>query len=352
MRTATTIFVGSDFVLDPALDEVAQALYDRGHRIIRGPKAVPGKQTIFAPGDYERYFGDIDVLVISSRSLVTAGMLAASPRLRGIVFPSIGTESLDLSLAKARDLIVANGATPENFESVAEATVMLMLNLFYDLKGTEHVLRAQLPRPRDLKATMLKGKTVGIIGFGRIGRGVAQRLSGWDIDILVNDPGLREQPSNNVTLAPLDELLRSSDIVTVHATPAADGTPIIGAGEVSRMKTSAFLVNTSRGRCLDETAVFEALRDNRIAGAALDAFLVEPLPAHSPLRDLDNVILTPHMIAHTRELFASFAPTCVENVERILQAKPPLYIRNPDVLERWQHRVKICRLAAQGDDPA
>ena len=340
MRPTGTIFIGSDFVTDTILDEVTQILRDRGHNVVRGPGAIPGKKTIFAPADYERFFGDIDVLVITSRSAVTSGMLDASPKLKGVVFLSIGTESLDLEEARSRDLIVANGATSENFESVAEASVMLMLNLLYDLDGTEHVLRAQLPRPRHLKARMLMGKTIGIIGFGRIGRGVAERLGNWGVRILVHDPALRGELPNNTQQVSLDALLTAADIVSVHAIPATDGKPIIGAAELGKMKETAFLVNTARGHCLDEAAVFEALRDNRIAGAALDAFVVEPLPSDSPLRDLENVILTPHMVAHTQELFGSFAPACVENVERILRGEPPLHVRNPEVLDRWKERFK------------
>jgi D-3-phosphoglycerate dehydrogenase len=110
------------------------------------------------------------------------------------------------------------------------------------------------------------------------------------------------------------------------------------------MKPSAYLVNTSRGEAIDEAALYRALKEKRIAGAALDSFAVEPLPDDSPLRQLDNVILTPHMVGHTQDVFASFPPAAVENITRILRGEPPLYCKNPEIIPAWKRR--LANLAA------
>jgi len=329
------VFIARDFILDAALDAAAAELARAGVEVIRGPGAVAGTKTMFARSAYAEYFSRAEVMVVSTRTLIGAEVLDAAPALRGIVFPSIGTETLDLRLAEARTLIVANGATPENFHSVAEATVMLILALMYDLHGSERVLRLSLPRPAQLRARMLQGKTLGIVGLGRIGRGVIQRLAGWGVRILAYDPHAGADAAGATRAATLDELLAESDIVSLHAAPAAGAAPLIGRRELRQMRRTAYLINTARGALVDEAAVCAALHDGSIAGAALDAFEVEPLPVASALRSMDHAILTPHMVAHTGELYASFAPACVENVQRILSGRPPVYVRNPEVLARW-----------------
>jgi len=341
MPEPATILIASDFVLDPALDAAADILSARGHRVIRGPAAVPGRKTVFEPRDMHRYFADTDVIVASSRVAVDQHVLDAAPRLRGIVYASIGLDSLDLPAATRRGILVANGATPENFQSMAEATVMLMLNLAYDLRGTEELLRTCAPRPPVLRARMLKGKTIGLIGLGRIARGVIQRLQGWSVDIVACSPGTQaSRIPGGVRLVDLDELLAISDIVSVHATLTDQSRNLIGPAELRKMKRNAYLINTARGGCVDEQAVYEALRSRIIAGAALDTFAVEPLPVDSPLRELDNAILTPHMVGHTQELFASFAPACVENVEGILDGVVPAFVCNPSVEPAWRGRLR------------
>jgi D-3-phosphoglycerate dehydrogenase len=141
----------------------------------------------------------------------------------------------------------------------------------------------------------------------------------------------------------LDTLLRSSDVVAVlvSITPGSRG--MLGERELALMKPSAYLVNTSRGEALDEGALYRALKEKRIAGAALDSFTVEPLPDDSPLRGLDNVILTPHMVGHTQDVFASFPLAAVENITRILAGEPPLYCKNPEIIPAWKQR--LARLA-------
>jgi phosphoglycerate dehydrogenase-like enzyme len=127
--------------------------------------------------------------------------------------------------------------------------------------------------------------------------------------------------------------------VSVHVTLTAETRHFLGDAELRLMRSDAYLVNTSRGAVIDEQALYRVLKDKGIAGAALDVFEQEPLPPESPLRELDNVILTPHMIGHSRELMAAIPPAAAENVLRVLRGEPPLYVKNPEILPAWRQRL-------------
>ena len=171
---------------------------------------------------------------MTSRSKVSREILAAAPRLRGVVFPSIGTESLDLAAATELGIIVAYGPTPENFLSMAEATVMLMTVLFYDLPKTEAVLRENQPRPKVLHAQLMLGKTIGLIGMGRIARAVVERLAGWRMRVLAFDPHVAQaQAPPGVVMTDLPSLLRQSDLVSLHATLSSETRHLIGRAELA-----------------------------------------------------------------------------------------------------------------------
>lgn len=333
------VYIARDIVLDPVLLDVARQLQAAGHRVTRGPAPQPGAKSAVPAGELPLAFADVDVLVSTSRFLTPVALLDHAPRLRGVVFPSIGTETLDIAEATRRGLLVANGSTPENVDSMAEATVMLVLNLLYGLRASEAVLRQHLPRPARPHARMLAGATIGLLGFGRIGRAVAQRLVPFGCTVLAHSPRLEAQTlPPAVEAASLDELLARSDVVSVHATPDAGGRPLLGAAQFALMRPDAFVVNTARGACIDEQALAEALRDKRIAGAALDAFVTEPLPADSPLRSLEGVLLTPHLVGHTREMLASFGPLCLGNVLALLAGEPPATLVNGAALAAWSAR--------------
>jgi phosphoglycerate dehydrogenase-like enzyme len=328
------VFIATDLVMDRALSETATALEADGFDVVRGPMSLPGVKTEFAASEYDRYFAGTDVIVVSTRSVLSQQVLDACDRLRAIVFPSIGTEAIDLAQMTERNVLVANGATPENFMSMSEATVLLVLQLFYRLQETEAILRQNKPRPQTMHARMIRGKTIGLIGLGRIARGVAERLRGWGVEILAYDPFVKS--SDLARSVELDELLRRSDVVSIHTTLTPDTRHLIGEAELRKMKHGAALINVSRGLCVDEAAVAQALQEGRLGAAALDAFAVEPLPTDSALRSAPNAILTPHMVGHTQELFDSFTPACIDNVRALLAGDIPPYVCNPNVTARWQ----------------
>ena len=345
-----TVFICHDYMLVEILDEIERLLRERDIEVIRGPATSPGAKLVYPRERYAELFGRAEVMTFSSRSVCPREVLLAAPRLRGIVNPTIGVETVDLQACDELGIIVGHGATPQNFLGMAEATVMLMLMLMYQPRLTEEVLRGKRarpkPTPKDAWARMMLGRTVGLVGLGRIARGVVERLSGFSVGILAFDPfvAAKDVPPG-VTLTDLDALLRQSDIVSLHVSITESARAMISERELALMKPHAYLINTSRGEAIDEDALYRALRDRRIAGAALDNFVVEPLPQDSPLRRLDNVILTPHMIGHTQDVFASFPPAAVENITRILRGEPPLYCKNPQIVPAWRKRLAALALA-------
>ena len=340
MSARGRVFLGSDYILDdPWLRQVGMELTARGYAVVHGPEQRPPERTRFAPQDWEQLFGNVDVIVMTTRSIVPREILARARALRAVIFPTTGTETVDLSAADDLGIVVGHGPTPENFNSMAESTVMLMLTLSYQLHEKERILRENLPRPKISSARMLMGRTIGLIGFGRIARAVVQRLSGWGVRILVLRRDRRGEPPEGVEFVSLDELLRQSDFVSVHATLTEETRHMIGPAQFEVMKPTAFLVNTSRGGIVNEAALVEALASRRIAGAALDAFDLEPLPSDSPLRALENVILTSHMVGSTKEVYDAISPALLENIDRVMRGELPLYCRNPWCELAWRSRL-------------
>jgi phosphoglycerate dehydrogenase-like enzyme len=344
------IFVARDPQITVLLDDIAAALAAEGSEVVRGPMPERGCKLVYAPSLYAELFGSADVALFSVASICSREILAQAPKLRGVVYPAIGTESVDMAAANEFNVIVAHGAVPENYQGMAEATVMLMLMLSFQVQRSELALRENAPRPSpsEIWARPLRGKTIGLIGFGRIARATAALLQPFGAKVLVYHP---QQQVGDVgataTLTDLDTLLRQSDIVSVHVTINETSRGIIGAEELALMKPSAYLVNTSRGQAIVEADLIAALKSGKIAGAALDTFEVEPLPVDSPLRSLSNVILTPHLVGQTRESLQALTPAATENVRRILKSELPLYCKNPGIQDEWLARLRALDALAK-----
>jgi len=344
MTKSATVIIPHDALLRPCLDPVSEQLAACGLDVHR-PHSL-------SPADWGHHLSLADALVLTPRTYVTARELAAAPRLKGIVFPTIGVEALDLDAATERGIAVGFGATPEAVDSMAEANALLIAALFLDLKAKERALHAHGWRDGTVGARMVKGKTIGFVGFGRIARATLQRLVPWGVRPQFYDPYVNDWEASLgtvVKMADLAGLLQTSDVVSLQVNLTAETKGMIGEAELAMMRSDAFLVNTARGGAVDEDALARALGQGRIAGAALDAFASEPLPPTSPLRKLDNVWLTPHNVGHTIELQLSFVPATVENVRRICDGEPPLHFRNPEVLERWRER--LARLSEPNNQP-
>lgn len=241
---------------------------------------------------------------IVGHARVTRELMAALPELRIVSRRGVGYDRVDLGAANDLGKVVCV-AVGGNHESVADHTIALMLAVGHRFREMQAKMIAgdwQI-----LLSTDLYRKTVGVIGLGRIGRSLVQRLSGFEATVLahskVEDPAYAE--ANGVTYVGLDELLARSDYVSVHAPLTPETRFIIGRDELSRMKSGAFLINAARGGLVDDDALLEALRAGTIAGAGLDVFLSESDPALKPVTEallaLPNVVATPHAAASSRE---------------------------------------------------
>ena len=333
------IFISTDWISDI----LADAFGDLGCEIVRGPAPTGPGFTVYDPADYERLFGRADIIVASPITKIDRSIMEAAPRLRAIMSPVIGVESIDVDAATDLGIIVGHGATPENFLGMSEASVLFIAALAMQMPFKQRLLAENAPRPRELTARSVRGRTVGLVGMGRIARGVVDRLQGWETEILYFDPYVpQDKAPAGTRKVELDELLQRSDFVSLHVTVTDETKAMIGERELRLMKPTAYLVNTARGAALDEAAVYKALKEGVIAGAALDAFVQEPLPMDSPLREFvgaDNVILTPHIIGHSYDVMASLPVAARENITRVLHGEPPLYTKNPAVIDRWKARL-------------
>jgi D-3-phosphoglycerate dehydrogenase / 2-oxoglutarate reductase len=241
-------------------------------------------------------------LIVRSETRVTADLLTRAPNLLVIARAGTGVDNIDVHAATRRGIAVMN-APGANTVSAAEHALGLLLGLVRHIPwAAEAMRRGDWDRKR-FEGTELRGKTIGIVGLGRIGGHVAQIARAFGMQVLGHDPYLAPERAAElqVKLLPLDQLLRQADVVTLHVAHTEQTHHLINAERLKLMKPTAVLINTARGELLDETALAEAISAKRIGGAAIDVFAVEPLPADSPLRKLDRVILTPHLAASTAE---------------------------------------------------
>ena len=340
------IFICGDTGQTALLDHVARTFADDGHDVVRGPADDAGQLKCYTAAERATLIDDADVAVFTTRHSCSRELLAGAHRLRGVVYPVTGVETLDLDAARDLGIIVGHGAVPQNIRGMAEATVMLIMMLFYDVEM--NIARARRGEWRSARPTarQLAGRTIGLVGFGRIAQEVAALLASFGVRLLTCSPRTPTSVTGAIRNVDLQTLLRESDLVSLLTGLTAETRHMIGASELALMKPDALIVNTSRGGVIDEAALVEALRERRIAGAALDAFATEPLPLDSPLRALDNVILTPHCVGHTVEGVAAIEPMLIENINRILAGELPSVCKNPEVEPAWRARLARLRVGA------
>jgi phosphoglycerate dehydrogenase-like enzyme len=296
----------------------------------------------WTPALLRDYVADAHALVGMFAELkLPRAVLAAAPQLRVVVSPVIGTEHIDVAAATELGIAVGYGATPENYLGVAEAIVMEMAMMRKNFAAKQAALREggwRVPHP----GHMIRGSTVGIIGFGNLGRGLARRLAGWECTLLATDPYIDASvaPPFHVRLVDLDTLLRDADFVVLAVTLTAETRHMIAAPQFTAMKPDAYLINAARGGVVDEAALLAALNADRLAGAAIDTWEQEPSPADHPLRTHPKTLVTGHNVGHSEAAYASLPVAAVENTMRGLAGEPPLHFRNPDVLATWRARLR------------
>jgi phosphoglycerate dehydrogenase-like enzyme len=288
------------------------------------------------------------VIVLTPR--VTAHTVSRSEELLAIARFGVGYDTVDVPACTAADVVVliAKGAVDR---PVAEATVSWMLALTHHVLQKDRLVREGRWGDRSgFMGCELRDRVLGVIGLGGIGKALVKLLEGFGMaQPLAFDPFVsREEAAQiGVRLVELDELLANADFVSIHC-PLTDGTRnLIGTRELGLMKPSAYLINTARGGILDEDALFPVLRDRRIAGAAIDCFAEEPVVSPHRFGQLENVLLAPHCIAWTDELFRDIGRTACRGIIALSRHERPEGVVNPEVFDRPGFRAKWTRLTAR-----
>jgi len=281
-----------------------------------------------------------DVLMVQSvRHLLTRPVIERLVRCRCIVRLGIGYDSVDVAAATDQGILVCNVPT-YCVDDVADHALALLLASARHLARQDQWIRAgRWDRTGARPARRLKGCTLGFVAFGRIARAVAERVSGFGMQLLAFDPYVDAETitSYGVKKVELDELLRRSDLISVHA-PLTDKTHhLLSQREFGLMKEGVILVNTSRGALVDESALVQALRAGRVWGAGLDVMEQEPLPLDSPLREFDNVTLTPHVGANSEASVSDLYRTACQIAIDVANGVWPSSVVNPQVEGRTPH---------------
>ncbi len=279
--------------------------------------------------DLARELAEADVLV-ARRDYVGRATLELAQHVRGIVTPGVGVEKVDVAAATELGIVVAN--SPGNSVTVAESALLLMLALAKQMPIWIAAARAGSEPTSGMRGMELHGKTLGLVGFGRIGRLTAGFARAFGMLVLAYDPYV--QTSDLAEMVSLEDVLRVSDFVSLHPVLTPETHHLINASRLALMKATAYLINTSRGSVIDEAALIAALQQGRLAGAGLDVFETEPPRTDNPLLRMDNVIGTPHGLSHADESLRRCASMTEENVLAIIDGRLPPYIVNPQV--RWR----------------
>jgi D-3-phosphoglycerate dehydrogenase / 2-oxoglutarate reductase len=260
-----------------------------------------------------------DAVLVRSATKITRDSLSRADRLKVIGRAGVGVDTIDVDAATERRIPVLT-APAGNTVSAAELTMALLLALARRVPAADRSMRAGEWDRKSFNGVELYGKTLGLVGAGRIGGEVAVRARAFGMRVMVFDPFLNPDRATalGVETAALDEILERADVLSVHVPLTDETLGLIGEAQLAKLKPSAFVLNVARGGVVDEDALLKALQNKRLAGAALDVYSMEPLPADHPFRSLPNVVLTPHLGASTAEAQQNVAIEIAEAVRAAL----------------------------------
>lgn len=280
---------------------------------------------------------------------VSSKVLEAMPDLKIVGVSRAGLENVNVAEATKRGVLVFN-VQGRNAHAVSDFAVGMLLSECRNIARAHYAIKNGTWRKTFVNSETvpeLKGRNVGIIGFGYIGRLVAQKLSGFNMNRLVFDPYASEEDiaEAGCKKADLETLLKESDFVTLHARLTEANKNMIGEKEIALMKPTAYLINTSRAGLIDQKALAAALKEKKISGAALDVFTTEPIPEDSEFLQLDNVTLTTHIAGTTADALGNSPSLLMEDINKFLKNNKPRFIVNPEVLEnenfkQWLEKVR------------
>ena len=328
---------------------VADPIHDVGLELLRAEKMEADVRLRLPLQELIACIGDYDALVVRSETKVVAEVLEAAGRLRVVGRAGVGVDNIDLDAATRRGVAVVNAPTG-NILAAAEHTVALLLAMARNVSQADASLKRGEWRRADFMGVEVRGKTLGIVGLGRVGSEVARRARGLDMRLLAYDPFVAPERAAHLgaTLAPLVQLLADSDFLTIH-TPLTETTrQLLGAQELAQMKPSARIINVARGDLIDEDALLQALEEERLAGAALDVFDHEP-PVNTVLVTHPKVVTTPHLGASTVEAQADVAREVVEQVLAVLRGQPAQFTVNAPFVSPELHELVSPYLQVAAD---
>jgi len=306
---------------------IADPISNEGIDILRNYAQVDVK-TGLKPEEILSTIGDYDALVVRSQTQVSAEIIQAGKKLQVIARAGVGIDNIDVDEATRRGIVVVN-APNANTISAAEHTIALMLALARNIPQANAVLKSGVWRRADFMGTEVRGKTLGIIGLGRVGSEVARCAQGLEMKVIANDPYISADYARNrqVELVSLKQLLKESDFITLHLTLTPSTKGLIGAKELALVKPTVRIINCARGGLIDEEALAKAVKEKRVAGAAIDVFATEPA-TKSILFEEANIIVTPHLGASTTEAQIVAATDIAEQVIEVFKGKPAKYAVN------------------------
>src|SRR5690242_4430045 len=328
---------------------VADRVAKSGLDLLSGTPDIEVIDVAGKPAELDKAIATAHALIVRSETRVTASLMAHAPQLRVVARAGTGVDTIDVPAATRRGIAVMN-APGANTVSAAEHAMGLLLSLVRRIPDAAAAMRRGEWDRKRFEGTELRGKTMGVVGLGRIGGHVAGLARAFGMTVVAHDPYLAPERAAEmqVKLLPLNDLLRVADVVTMHVALTEQTRHLINAERLGFMKPTAVLINTARGELVDEEALAAAVAAKRIAGAAVDVFSVEPLPAESPLRKLDRVILTPHLAASTAEAQTRVAvEICTAVREALLAQDFSTAVNVPgisgDVLRRLAPLLSLAR---------
>lgn len=306
------------------IKEPVELLKSKGYKLIRNNLGRPLRED-----ELVEKVCDIDAW-IAGVDEITAKVICAADKLKVICRYGVGVDNVDLKEATRKGIVVTN--TPEaNSDAVADFTLGLILAVARWIPQADRsVKEGKWDR---FFGRSIFGKTLGIIGMGKIGIRVTERARGFKMRVIYSDPRRSlEAEKMGARKVDLDELLKEADFISLHTPLTSKTKYLIGEDELSKMKPTSYLINTARGKLIDEVALYRYLKERKIAGAALDVYSQEP-PGENPLFSLNNVVTTPHIGGYTYEALYNMGMMVAQSLIDVLEGKRPLYTVNPEVYE-------------------
>ena len=304
------LLIGANSVSKPqyaAIHEKAKEVFDE---IVLNPFG----RTLTSEEVMERWEG-VDAILAGTEKYTKEMLQNAPASLKVISRHGVGLESVDLATAREQGITVCN--TPgANADAVAEAAMGLILSVLRKIPLSDHYVRSN--NWKRSEGRLIKGQTVGVIGMGNIGKGVIRRCQGFGAKFMAYDPYFDETFATEYGVAPagIEDVLKNADIVTLHLPSTPETYHIINAETLAMMKPGAVLINTARGELVDEAALYEALKSGHLGGAGLDVYSSEPI-YNSPLFELDNIVVTPHMAGNTSDTTMNMGMWALDNAIKV-----------------------------------